>query len=153
MSKPLQIRPAKVTDLNQLLKLYAQLSPDNTPLPSAIAEALFDKISLYEGSAILIGVIDDIIVSTCTLIIIPNLTRAGKPYALIENVVTHAKYCRLGYAIALLDGAASRAWAHDCYKVMLMTGATEPATLAFYERAGFEQSKTGFQKRRLPKRQ
>jgi hypothetical protein len=31
---------------------------------------------------------------------------------------------------------------------MLMTGSKEAATLEFYRRAGFEQTKTGFQKRR-----
>lgn len=35
---------------------------------------------------------------------------------------------------------------------MLMTGSKNPATLAFYERAGFEQTKTGFQIRRHPPR-
>jgi hypothetical protein len=38
------------------------------------------------------------------------------------------------------------------YKVMLMTGSKDLATLAFYTSAGFEQSKTGFQVRRLPAR-
>jgi len=33
-----------------------------------------------------------------------------------------------------------------------MTGSQKPSTLAFYEAAGFEQSKTGFQARRLPAR-
>jgi hypothetical protein len=31
-----------------------------------------------------------------------------------------------------------------------MTGSKDPATLAFYEGAGFEQTKTGFQIRRQP---
>ena len=35
---------------------------------------------------------------------------------------------------------------------MLLTGSKNPATLRFYEDAGFEQSKTGFQARRLPVR-
>jgi hypothetical protein len=35
---------------------------------------------------------------------------------------------------------------------MLMTGSKKPETLAFYLRAGFEPSKAGFQKRRIPAR-
>jgi hypothetical protein len=35
---------------------------------------------------------------------------------------------------------------------MLLTGSENPATHAFYRAAGFEQSKTGFQVRRLAKR-
>ena len=84
--------------------------------------------------------------------IVPNLTRGGKPYALIENVVTHANWRKRGFGSAILAEAANRAWRHDCYKIMLMTGSNDPATLAFYEEAGFEQSKTGFQMRRHPTR-
>jgi hypothetical protein len=36
---------------------------------------------------------------------------------------------------------------------MLLTGSKDPATLRFYEEAGFEQSKTGFQARRIPARE
>jgi hypothetical protein len=36
---------------------------------------------------------------------------------------------------------------------MLMTGSKQPSTLRFYESAGFEQTKTGFQMRRMAARQ
>jgi GNAT superfamily N-acetyltransferase len=53
-----------------------------------------------------------------------------------------------GYGKATLDFATTHAWQQGCYKVMLMTVSKEAATLEFYRRAGFEQTKTGFQKRR-----
>jgi GNAT superfamily N-acetyltransferase len=87
-------------------------------------------------------------VTSCTLIVIPNLTRRGAPYALIENVVTHADHRRAGHGRAVLKAAVAAAWAAGCYKVMLLTGRKDAGTLAFYLRAGFEQSKTGFQIRR-----
>jgi GNAT superfamily N-acetyltransferase len=88
----------------------------------------------------------------CTVIVIPNLTRGGKPYALIENVVTHAGHRNRGFGKAVLKAAVERAWGHGCYKAMLMTGSKEASTIAFYEAAGFEQTKTGFQIRRLAAR-
>ena len=91
--------------------------------------------------------------ASCTLIVIPNLTRGGKPYALIENVVTHAGYRGRGYGTSILHAAAKAAWDVGCYKVMLMTGSKQPSTLKFYENAGFEQTKTGFQMRRMSVRQ
>ena len=84
--------------------------------------------------------------------VVPNLTRSGRPYGLIENVVTHADHRVRGYGKQLLQAAITAAWDADCYKVMLMTGSKEPSTLAFYASAGFEQSKTRFQVRRLPSR-
>ena len=81
-------------------------------------------------------------------IIVPNLTRGGASYALIENVVTHAEHRRRGYAGALIGYAVNEAWKAGCYKVMLLTGSKNPATLRFYENCGFLQDKTGYQIRR-----
>ena len=85
------------------------------------------------------------LVSTGTLTIIPNLTRNARPYGLIENVVTHPDFRRQGIATELLRHALQTAWAQDCYKVMLLTGRKDEATLRFYEKCGFQAGvKTGF---------
>ena len=85
------------------------------------------------------------IAATCTLIVIPNLTRAARPYALIENVVTDAAHRQHGLGRRVIGAALAGAWAAGCYKVMLMTGSKNPATLRFYTGLGFTQNKTGFQ--------
>ncbi|MGE5604509.1 MAG: GNAT family N-acetyltransferase, partial [Bacteroidota bacterium] len=88
---------------------------------------------------------DDMIVSSCALAIIKNLTRSARPYGLIENVVTHENYRKKGYGTAVLKKAIEIAAANNCYKVMLMTGRKEESTLRFYERAGFDRGeKTAF---------
>ncbi|AJD41981.1 GCN5-related N-acetyltransferase protein [Rhizobium gallicum bv. gallicum R602sp] len=73
----------------------------------------------------------DMPVASATLIITPNLTRNGASYALVENVVTHADHRRKGYAGALIRHACATAWAKNCYKVMLLAGSKNPATLRF----------------------
>ena len=83
---------------------------------------------------------------------IPNLTRSGSPYALIENVVTHMGHRTQGHGRHILHDATTAAWTAGCYKVMLMTGSTNPATHAFYRAAGFETTKTAYQIRRIPAR-
>jgi GNAT superfamily N-acetyltransferase len=142
---PLRIRAATADDLAALLVLYKHLNPDDAPTPADAANDVFSRLHLYSGSAILLGTIAGELVSSCTLIVIPNLTRGGRPFALVENVVTHAAWRKRGYGTALLRHAAQRGFDHGCYKVMLLTGSKEPATLAFYAQAGFEQTKTGFQ--------
>jgi GNAT superfamily N-acetyltransferase len=144
----LVVRPAVSGDLPQLLALYPHLGPGDR-LPSVeIARGRLEELQRYRGSAIFIGILDEAIVASCTLVVIPNLTRGGLPYALIENVVTHADHRGRGFGKQLLRAAVAAAWAADCYKVMLMTGSKKPSTLSFYVSAGFEQSKTGFQVRR-----
>jgi len=148
----MKIRFAGRQDIPQLLKLYRHLDPDDKETPIADALRNWEQLMLYVGSNILIGCVDENIVTTCTLIVIPNLTRGGAPYALIENVVTDSAYRNRGYGKAVLRAAAEAAWQANCYKVMLLTGSKRPATLKFYQDAGFEQSKTGFQMRKLPPR-
>ena len=152
MGQPLVIRPALPADLPQLLALYRHLDPsDETPSLDLAAQRLAE-LQTYRGSAVLVGLSGSAVVASCTLIVIPNLTRAGRPYGLIENVVTDAAFRGRGYGKQILQAAVTAAWQADCYKVMLMTGSKKPSTLAFYASAGFEQNKTGFQIRRLPPR-
>ena len=147
------IRAALPSDLEGLLALYPHLNPSDEPVSRDLAASRLDAIKQIPGSGVLLGLLDDQLVASCALIVIPNLTRGGKPYALIENVVTDARYRGRGYGTTILRAAAKAAWDAGCYKVMLMTGSKQPSTLKFYENAGFEQSKTGFQMRRISARQ
>jgi len=149
----LQIRTAQPGDLQSLLELYRHLNASDPRISLEDANRIFQRFLSYSGSAIFLGLIDDVLVTSCTLVVIPNLTRGGLPYGLIENVVTDPRHRKQGYGQAILKQAASAAWRSDCYKVMLLTGSKNPATLAFYQAAGFEQSKTGFQIRRAPPRE
>lgn len=152
MTTALSIRSAGVEDIAALQELYCHLSPDDAPCPPDIARKVVSDLQRYAGSGILIGHLGDTVVCSCTLIVIPNLTRGGRPYALIENVVTHGAYRNKGFGTSILDAASERAWAHGCYKIMLSTGSHTPSILSFYTQAGFTQSRTGFQKRRVAPR-
>ena len=152
MDEPLIIRPALPADLPQLLALYRHLDPSDESPSLDLAAERHVELQAIRGSEVLIGLTENSVVASCTLVVIPNLTRAGRPYGLIENVVTDAAYRGLGYGKQVLKAAVAAAWQADCYKVMLMTGSRKPSTLAFYASAGFEQNKTGFQIRRLPPR-
>ncbi|MBB3590071.1 GNAT superfamily N-acetyltransferase [Rhizobium sp. BK529] len=144
----LSIRRAASADLQNLLTLYGHLNSSDRPLAPELAEERFSAILAQPGMTVFIGFIDEIAASTVTLIVIPNLTRNGASYALIENVVTHADHRRQGYAGKVIHHAITQAWDTGCYKVMLLTGSKDPATLRFYENCGFLQDKTGYQIRR-----
>ncbi len=113
---------------------------------------ILGRFLAYESSSIFIARLGSAVVASCSLVVVPNLTRGGSPYGLIENVVTHRLYSRRGYGTQILDRAVAAAWDAGCYKVMLLTGSDKAETLRFYLSAGFEQSQTGFQKRRIPVR-
>lgn len=141
-----KVRPIKFDELEQLFELYQHLNKDDPKLAMTSSlkklwQEIFDNPNLYY----LVIAEDGILVSSCTIAIIKNLTRSARPYALIENVVTHENYRNKGYGTAVLQKAVEIARENDCYKVMLMTSRKEESTLKFYEKAGFHKGeKTAF---------
>ena len=94
---------------------------------------------------ILVAVEGGEVLSSCTLLIVPNLTHGGRPYGVVENVVTHLSHRGKGFATACLDYARKLAEKQRCYKLMLMTGSKQESTLRFYREAGYrDDQKTAF---------
>jgi GNAT superfamily N-acetyltransferase len=140
------VRKIHKGELSALLELYRYLHEDDAKLVvNADLERLWQRILNDPQLHYLVADMDGKIVSSCTLAIILNLTRGAKPYGLIENVLTHPEFRKQSLGTRVLQAALKLAWEQDCYKVMLLTGRKDPATLRFYERAGFEGGiKTGF---------
>ncbi len=142
---PIIIREVAAAELPALLHLYTHLNPNDPPLPLNEAAEIWTPMVQDPNRCVYGAYRENELVAACTLVVIPNLTRGGRPYALIENVVTHADHRRRGYATAVLKHALAAAWTRGCYKVMLLTGSKTEATLRFYENAGFRRGdKTGF---------
>jgi len=139
------VREAKKEDLDALLKLYLFLHEESVPEHNNHLEDTWDQIIDDPNHHLLVNEIDGQIVSSCVCVIIPNLTRNVRPYAFVENVVTHADYRKKGYAGECLDYARKIAEQENCYKMMLLTGSKRPETLHFYEKAGYNSTdKTAF---------
>jgi len=135
----MQIRELDQPDLEELLALYAHLHEVDDPMPSStVAESVWSELLSSPRFRYFGVILDGLLVASCNLTVIPNLTRACRPYGLIENVVTHRAYRNRGLGKAVLARAVEVAWEHDCYKVMLMTGRKDEATLRFYQSAGFD---------------
>ena len=139
------VREVVKEDLDALLELYLFLHEDRIPVHDKHLEKTWDQILEDPNHHLIVNVIDGQIVSSCVCVIIPNLTRNVRPYAFVENVVTHADYRGNGYAGECLDFAREIAKQENCYKMMLLTGSKKPETLHFYEKAGYNSSdKTAF---------
>lgn len=135
----METRELKATDLNELLELYSHLHSEDDPLPQRnMVEKVWNEIQENQHFKYFGVVINRKIVSSCTLTVIPNLTRGCRPYGVIENVVTHSHHRRKGYASNLMKHALNYAWYKDCYKVMLLTGRKAEEVYRFYESVGFD---------------
>ena len=139
------VREAKKGDLDSMLELYLFLHEDCIPEKNMHLEVTWDRIINDCNHHLIVNEVDGRIVSSCVCVIIPNLTRNIRPYAFIENVVTHVDYRGKGYARECLDYAKRIAEQANCYKMMLLTGSKNPETFQFYEKAGYNSSdKTAF---------
>ena len=139
------LRHATRDDLDALLALYAQLNPGDVVAPRERLAAILDRIVASDDLAIVVATLDGAVVATCYLNVIPNLTRGGASYAVVENVVVDATHRGTGLGQAVVRFALAQAWRRGCYKALLQTGVRDPAVHRFYESCGFSaREKTGF---------
>ena len=139
------VREVRKEDLNALLELYLFLHEDSIPEMSDHLANAWNMIIEDPNHHLIVNEIGGKLVSSCVCVIIPNLTRNVRPYAFVENVVTHGDYRGKGYATECLNYAKRIAEKENCYKMMLLTGSKKPETLRFYENAGYNSSdKTAF---------
>src|SRR5579872_4087858 len=117
----MNIRLIQPNELNELLALYGHLHRADEPLPEqAVVQAVWQELLANPRYKYFGGYVEETLISSCTITVIPNLTRGCKPYGVIENVVTHASHRNQGYGKALLAHALAHAWSVGCYKVMLL---------------------------------
>lgn len=135
------IRKAKATDAEDLKVLYfeylTKYPPKEEQDMTQWAE-LLSRLEKDDHMYLLVAEEDGKAVSSVQMAIIESLTHNVRPFAVIENVVTHGDYRNRGYASALLQRASEIAKEKNCYKVFLETGSNKESTLNFYRNNGFE---------------
>ena len=132
----MQIRRVKSNEYGQLLGLMRQLNPLD-PEASEIELQVFKEIINSKYLDLFVAEDGGVLLGSCYINVIPNITRGGRPYAVIENVITDSAHRNRGIGKSLLDHAVELAWEQSCYKVMLMSGRTEGAVHSFYRKCGF----------------
>jgi GNAT superfamily N-acetyltransferase len=114
-----------------------QLNPDDPALEPSVARRVFESILETPGLSMLVLEQDGAIVASAYLNVVPNLTRAAAPYAIIENVVVDEAHRGQGLGKDIMARTLDVAWEAGCYKAMLQTGSRRPSTHAFYRACGF----------------
>ena len=93
------VREVKENELNELLQLYLYLHEKSLPNMTEHLRNTWNEIIRDENHHIIVNEIEGKIVSSCVCVIIPNLTRNVRPYAIIENVVTHRFEKGINYGV------------------------------------------------------
>ncbi len=143
---PVQIRPATEGDLDALLALYVQLSPENAGADRDLAAAGLQTMFADTHVSLLVASLDGMVVGTVTLIVVPNLTHNARPWIQLENMVVDESVRRSGAGRALLEAAEALAQESSAYKIQLQSADHRHGAHAFYKSAGFKASSLGFRK-------
>ena len=83
------VREAVFSDLRGLLELYLHLHETSVPGDSQALREAWSRIMADEYHHIIVDEVDGRLAASCVCVVIPNLTRNARPFAFIENVVTH----------------------------------------------------------------
>ncbi len=136
----MEAREIRKDELDQLLEFYLLHLYDVKDEPMAeqkTVNQIWDTIHTNENFAVL-GVFEKTtLMASCSITIVPNLTRGCRPYALIENIATHRQHRREGYGKVNLLYAAQYAEERGCYKAMFMTGHLNEKVEKFCQATGF----------------
>ena len=136
----MEIRKATGTDAEDLKTLYFDYLTHYPPTEEQDMQQWADMLNKFEkddNMHLLVAIEDGKAVSSVQMAIVESLTHNVRPFAVLENVVTHEDYRKKGYASALLERATEIAKARNCYKVFLETGSNRESTLNFYRNNGF----------------
>lgn len=134
------IRKANGKDAHDLKVLYFEYLTSYPPQEEQDMkkwESILDRFEKDDRMYLLVLEEDGKVVSSVQMAIIESLTHNVRPFAVVENVVTHLDYRNRGYASALLGKASEIAKEHGCYKISLETGSNKESTLNFYRNNGF----------------
>ena len=135
------IRKASAADAQALKTLYFEHLTNYPPKEEQDMTKwvqLLEKFAKDDNMYLLVLEENGTVVSSVQMAIIESLTHNVRPFAVIENVVTHFEHRNRGYASALLEEAAEIAKQKGCYKISLETGSNKESTLNFYRKNGFE---------------
>jgi GNAT superfamily N-acetyltransferase len=138
------VRQATEHDLTALATLYAELHPEDPALPHEQAVMTWQEIVGQTGRTVLIALREEIAVGTVDCIVVPNLTRGGRSFMLVENVVVARAARRQGVAGRLFDALIDLARAAGCYKVQLLSRIDRAEAHLFYESRGLRPLAQGY---------
>lgn len=143
----LQIREAVRADLPRIIELTAQLlddpGEDYAATPEAYARA-FTEIGADQRQTLFVAERGGVVVGSLVLVIVPNLGRHGRPYAVLENIVVDEAHRGGGVGEEMVRHAVALAREANCYKVGLTSRTHRTDAHRFYERLGFRIGSHGF---------
>jgi glucosamine-phosphate N-acetyltransferase len=128
-------------NISEIKRHYLLLLGELTTVSDLTNEEFFKNIKeINSMGQIVVGIEDETIVCSGTIIIEPKIIHGGRPACHVEDIVVLEKWRNKGIAKELLEHLREIAIDKNCYKIILDCNED---LVSFYEKSGF--SKKGIQ--------
>jgi GNAT superfamily N-acetyltransferase len=137
----INIRQATEADLAAILNLYRQPDLDGeVSLSIPQAKTWFARIQTCPHYHLYVAELNSVngaIVGTFALLIMDNLSHAGRPSGIVEAVAVASSCQGQGIGKAMMQFAMQQCQQANCYKLTLSSNLKRSNAHAFYESLGF----------------
>ena len=144
------VRDAEARDLERIVELYGQLAPSgDAPEPGSRERSLeaLGQITARDGVRLLVLEAGGRVEGSVVLVIVPNLTHGGRPWAAIEHMVIDESRRGAGLGRQLLRRVEEIVVEAGCYKLQFLSAwRRKDEAHPFYEAMGYESPARGFRK-------
>jgi ribosomal protein S18 acetylase RimI-like enzyme len=140
-----KIRKATKRDVPRLVDLMRGLTLTTSKAESKGVstlgeyEKVFEKIQRDPNRTLFVAEHDGEVVGAADLLIAPNLSHRGLPWAVMENVIVDERMRRKGIARELVQHLVNVAKKSGCYKIGLSSDKRRTAAHRLYKSLGFDQ--------------
>ncbi len=141
------IRQAEHSDVGALLGLYRELAGSKItagPGGEKSSRPVLAAILADPNRTLVVAVAGGQLVGTADLLVVPNLTHRGEPWAIVENVIVTDTAQRRGVGKALIGHLLESAREAGCFKVQLLSGKHRVEAHDFYRSMGLTAVAEGF---------
>lgn len=106
----------------------------------------FERVQGSPNTHLMVAVLDDTVVGTLTLTVLPGLSRQGSSRANVEAVRVVSALRGQGIGTQMMEWSMEVARLLGCRRVQLTSDTSRTDAHRFYERLGFDASHVGFTK-------
>jgi GNAT superfamily N-acetyltransferase len=144
MSEGPHIRLAEERDVPRIVELYCELTisdseVEHTRNPSpADYQLIFAEIRADRRQKLFVAEVCGEVVGTIVLLVVPNLSHNGTPWAFLENLIVTKRHRKKGLGRMLLEHAVGLARKSGCHMVELCSDVRRQEAHKLYDSMGFE---------------
>jgi predicted N-acetyltransferase YhbS len=141
----IEIRQAKESDIPAIVDLYRQPDMSGKSFSLEKMRLLFQAMSNNPYHNLFVACLEDEVVGSFAIIIIPVFSHEDQYVGLLEDVVVRTDQQGQGIGKKMMLFAKSKCKQSGCYKVMLSSGLHREKAHKFYEGLGFKKHGYSFQ--------